>query len=77
VEHERTGLLSEVGDANAIARNVVRLLRDSELASRLALNAYQESQSYRWPAVREQWLEHYRSVTLGRAGVAQELAVTE
>ncbi len=62
VEHERTGLLSAVGDAQALAGNVIRLLRDPELAERLALQAYDESQSYRWPAVREQWLDTYRSL---------------
>lgn len=62
VEHERTGLLSEVGDAKALAENVGRLLRDPELASRLAANAYEQSRSYRWEAVREQWLGVYRSL---------------
>ena len=62
VEHERTGLLSEVGDAQALAGNVIRLLLDPELSERLASKAYDESQSYRWPAVREQWLDTYRSL---------------
>ncbi len=63
VRHEQTGLLSETGDAEALARNVIRLLRDSELASRLARNAYEQCERYRWTAVREQWLETYQSVT--------------
>jgi glycosyltransferase involved in cell wall biosynthesis len=62
VDHERTGLLSAPGDAGALASNVVRLLRDPELAQRLAANAYQESQHYRWEVVREQWLQVYRSM---------------
>ncbi|MGA2643960.1 MAG: glycosyltransferase family 4 protein [Candidatus Sulfotelmatobacter sp.] len=62
VEHERTGLLSAVGDAQALAANVIRLLRDPDLAARLATNAYRQSQAYRWPAVREQWLAAYRSL---------------
>jgi L-malate glycosyltransferase len=62
VEHERTGLLSAVGDAKALAENVTRLLRDPELASSMASNAYEQSRSYRWAAVREQWLEVYRSL---------------
>jgi len=76
VEHERTGLLSPVGDARALAANMVRLLRDPELACRLASNAYEQSQSYRWNSVRQRWLEEYRSVVSGRAEIAQELAVT-
>jgi glycosyltransferase involved in cell wall biosynthesis len=60
VEHERTGLLSAVGDERALAANVIRLLGDATLAGRLAWNAYQQSGSYTWDVVREQWLNVYR-----------------
>jgi glycosyltransferase involved in cell wall biosynthesis len=62
VEHERTGLLSPVGDEKALAANVIRLLRDSALALRLSRNAYQESRKYTWEVVREQWVEVYRRI---------------
>jgi glycosyltransferase involved in cell wall biosynthesis len=62
VTHERTGLLSKPGDATALAQNILRVLREPELAARLAQNAYQESSRYRWTAVREQWLEIYSSL---------------
>jgi glycosyltransferase involved in cell wall biosynthesis len=62
VEHERTGLLSPVGDQRALAANVVRLLRDPALAASLAQNAHRESQKYTWQAVREQWLNTYRAL---------------
>jgi len=62
VEHERTGLLSEPGDATTLAQNVIRLLRNPGLASRIALNAHEQSRHYSWAAVREQWLEIYRSM---------------
>ena len=64
VEHGRTGLLSPVGDASALARNVMRILQDSELAERLVENARQELQRYCWPVVREQWLKAYRGLSL-------------
>lgn len=67
VEHERTGLLSAPGDWEALARNVVRVMSDSGLAARLASNGYEQSKAYRWEAVREQWLEVYRSVQRGEA----------
>ena len=60
VEHERTGLISAVGDEKALASNVIRLLRDPVLASRLAQKAYQESRKYTWEAVRGQWVAVYR-----------------
>jgi len=62
VEHERTGLLSAVGDEKALAANVVRLLRDPALALRLAHNAFAESKKYTWEAVREQWVDLYRGM---------------
>lgn len=66
VAHERTGLLSPVGDEKALAANVVRLLRDPVLARRLSENACRESQNYRWEAVREQWLNVYRGLASER-----------
>jgi len=62
VQHERTGLLSPVGDEKALAANVIRVLRDRELAHRLAENAYRESQKYTWELVRQQWLTVYRGL---------------
>jgi len=63
VDHERTGLLSPVGDEKALAANVIRLLRDPTLATRLAENAYQESRKYTWEVVRDQWMQVYRSLS--------------
>jgi glycosyltransferase involved in cell wall biosynthesis len=65
VEHERTGLLSEPGDWRALAENVMRLLRDPELAGRIASNAYEQTKLYRWTEVRGQWLQIYRSLANG------------
>ncbi len=62
VKHERTGLLSPVGDEKALAANVIRLLRDPALAARIAQNARAESTNYTWEAVREQWLNTYRGL---------------
>jgi L-malate glycosyltransferase len=77
VEHERTGLLSEPGDAAALAQNVIRLLTDAELGARLAANAYEESRRYRWTAVREQWLEIYRSMANPKLTSPADLARVE
>ncbi len=62
VEHERTGLLSQVGDEKALAANVIRLLRDPILAASLATNAHEEARKYTWQAVRDQWLTIYREL---------------
>jgi L-malate glycosyltransferase len=62
VEHERTGLLCEVGDWKALAENVFRLFREPDLALRIAQNASEECERFRWERVRSQWLEVYRSM---------------
>jgi glycosyltransferase involved in cell wall biosynthesis len=67
VDHERTGLLSEVGDPQALGKNVVRILHDSNLAARLAANAHEESLRYSWPIVRAQWLKVYQALVGERA----------
>jgi glycosyltransferase involved in cell wall biosynthesis len=72
VTHETTGLLSDPGDSHALAKNVLRVLRDHELAARLAQNAHQESKRYLWDALRSEWLNVYRC-TLG----LQLLSATE
>ena len=64
VSHERTGLLSQPGDAIALARNILRVLREPDLGARLAQNAFAESSRYRWDAVRQQWLRVYADLTL-------------
>ena len=62
VEHERTGLLCPPGDWQALACNVLRLLRDPDLAERLVRNALEEARQYRWEVVCGRWLEVYRSL---------------
>jgi glycosyltransferase involved in cell wall biosynthesis len=62
VDNGRTGLLSPVGNEKALASNVVRVLRDPRLAAKLAQEAHRESKKYTWEAVRDQWLETYRSM---------------
>jgi len=59
VENGRTGLLSEPGDAGALARNILAVLGDSGLATRLSRNAFAESAKYSWESVRDQWLKVY------------------
>jgi glycosyltransferase involved in cell wall biosynthesis len=62
VEHDRTGLLCEPGDLLGLAQNVIRLLRDSGMSSRIARNAREESMRYSWKEARGQWLGLYRSL---------------
>jgi glycosyltransferase involved in cell wall biosynthesis len=74
VDHERTGLLSEPGDAAALALNIIKVLSDSELAARLAQNAFAELSRYSWKSVREQWLRVYLGLVPRSAKPEDELA---
>ncbi len=62
VRHEETGLLSDTEDWRQLAANVMRLLEDPALAQRLTENAYRQSLTYHWGAVRAHWLRVYRSL---------------
>ncbi len=72
VEHGRTGLLSDPGNAEALAENVLQVLRNPELGQRLAANAFEELRRYRWESVREQWLHTYRALVPAKSAVAEE-----
>jgi glycosyltransferase involved in cell wall biosynthesis len=74
VEDGRTGLLSDVGDPESLARNVGRVLRDAELVRRLSLNAVEELRRYRWEVVRQEWLDIYRSLVPQRVAPMKKTA---
>ena len=62
VDHERTGLLSAPGDANALASNVARILHEQAFAQELARRARQMAEFHSWSALRDSWLQTYRSL---------------
>jgi glycosyltransferase involved in cell wall biosynthesis len=74
VEHGRTGLLSEPGDPDALALNIIRVLRDPQLARRLSLNAAEEVKRYDWTKVRTQWLDVYRDLVGTKLAAARKIA---
>jgi len=64
VTHEETALIVPRDDHQALADQAMRLLRDDDLAVRLARNGRTACVNYAWPAVRSAWLEAYHE--LGR-----------
>lgn len=54
-----TGLLVPIADSDAIAREVLRVLQDADLAADLTRAALAEAQKYAWPEVRAKWLAAY------------------
>jgi glycosyltransferase involved in cell wall biosynthesis len=59
------GLLAPANDDETLARHVVSLLEQPDVARQLAAAAHQSCQRYDWPAVREQWLAAYRAALSG------------
>ena len=57
-----TALLCQVGDVRGLAANVVRALRDPELAARLSSNGVEQLRRYDWQRVRQDWLRAYGSL---------------
>lgn len=48
-----TGLLADIADYEALAENVIKLVKEPELASMLAMNARIECQKYSWDNVKK------------------------
>jgi len=70
VAHERDGLMVACGDDAALAAAALRLLRNPDLAVRLADEARRECVArYRWDVVRDAWVSLYRHVAEAR-GIA-------
>jgi glycosyltransferase involved in cell wall biosynthesis len=54
-QHEHDALIVPVGDADAMANAVRRLLTEPELAARLSANARLKAESLQWETVLPQW----------------------
>jgi glycosyltransferase involved in cell wall biosynthesis len=72
VDHGRTGLLSQPGNPEALAENILKVLRGPELGLHLAANAFEDLRRYRWESVREQWLHAYRALVPDKSAVVEE-----
>jgi L-malate glycosyltransferase len=61
------GLLAPVNDHAAVGAAVLRLLDQPGLATRLTEAAFATCSRYQWSAVREQWVQLYRSLAASPA----------
>ena len=62
VRHGVNGLLAPRNDHRALAASVLRLFAEPGLAASLAEAGRRDCERYRWPVVRQQWLDLYREV---------------
>jgi glycosyltransferase involved in cell wall biosynthesis len=72
LDHERTGLLVERGDHQAIANAAFRLIEEDGLAVRLARNGREECRKYTPEAVANGWLDLYAELTASSPDTAKE-----
>jgi glycosyltransferase involved in cell wall biosynthesis len=59
VKHGESGLLVSIGDADAMAREVLHVLRNPEIALRLRQAGMADAEKYAWSQVRVKWLDAY------------------
>lgn len=52
VVHRENGLLSDIGDHEALAANAIRIIEDSDLGKSLAIKGYVELQKYTWSHIK-------------------------
>jgi glycosyltransferase involved in cell wall biosynthesis len=71
VDHGRTALLVPPQDPQTMAEAIARLLRDRELAHRLASAGLHAVQQFGWPAVKDQWIDIYARLMPKVRGRAQ------
>ncbi|MEJ7699129.1 MAG: glycosyltransferase family 4 protein [Pyrinomonadaceae bacterium] len=62
VENEKTGLLVELNDHEALAQAAIRILESNELAQKIIAEARRECVKYTWENVRGKWLKIYQDL---------------
>src|SRR5262249_19830260 len=75
VIHEETGLLTAPGDVGATAAGIIRLLRDQELASRLASQGRAHvARQFSAEATARSYMREYDRILAGRSSGARPQA---
>ena len=75
--NEVSGLIVDRDDHQALAAGVIRLLKDSELAIKLARNAHEASKKFTWPYIRDEWLKVYKELSRKTYVVSKEPIETD
>jgi glycosyltransferase involved in cell wall biosynthesis len=71
-ENERTALLVDIDDHQALAERAFRLLEDEELVARLTSNAREEVKKYDWSNIGGEWVAAYHELA-GRSQRTSEV----
>ena len=66
VIHQKTGLLSDVGDFSDLAKNIQQLKNNKTLTDQIVCNAYQQSLHFNTKAMALDYLKLYESILAER-----------
>ncbi len=69
IEHGVSGMLVKVGDIQALAEALIRILTDKDFATRLSQNAMKKVQNYSWSRITDRVLDYYNQISLKKRGV--------
>ena len=64
IQHQKNGLLAEVGDRSALFSHTKNLIKDGKLASQLVQSAQRTVQEYRWGNIAKKYYEQIYSKLL-------------
>ena len=67
VDHQVTGMLTPVGDADGLARETLRVLQNPAFYADIRRTAHLEAQKYAWLQVRDRWLAAYVALARKRS----------
>ena len=62
IEHEKTGMLSPVGNVEKLSENILRVLQDEELRDTIIQNALAKTRDYSWELVANKHIDLYDSL---------------
>lgn len=62
LEHAKTGLMVNINDHEALAKEAMRLLEDNALAQSIIKNGHDASRKFSWENVRTEWLSVYEKL---------------
>ena len=62
IDHEKTGMLSPVGNVEKLSENILRVLQNEELRDTLIQNALAKSRDYSWESVAKKHIDLYDSL---------------
>ncbi len=72
VTHEKTCLMVEINDHQAMAESAIRFLENEELTRNITREGREHSRQWTWEAVRDEWVKLYHELANNNAELKEE-----